>query len=348
MTDDTRHNSVTEIDDIVAAQIFSTSDVAFVLTNPRLNDNPVVYVNTAFERLTGYSKSMTIGRNCRFLQCEDTNKDDVKAIAKAIKSNRDIAITLLNQRANGERFYNGLIISPIFSEGGTGDGTPDYFIGMQREVQQNRMADQLVEFETAISEVQHRVKNHLSMILGLIRMKSRELEGNDELGDISRRIESLHILYDEMSSAQQFRNEDTIQLGAFLSRIASAISHLDGRAGVRVNVDVVPILMETNKAARIGLIVSEILTNCMQHAFTGRETGLVELRVSQLDRGGLRITISDDGVGLPDDLDWPSEGSLGARIVTGLCKGVNSKLEVVRGATGTVFIFDVPQTEVQA
>ena len=325
-----------------AAEIFSSSDIAFVLTNPQQDDNPIVYVNKAFEDLTGYSFASSVGRNCRFLQCEGTDERRLERIRKAVAKNQSIAVTLLNRRANGEEFLNALVISPVFREGREKSEKPDFFIGMQREVSSDSETEQLEDFENIISEVQHRVKNHLAMILGLIRLKSRELNGNGELNDISRRVESLQILYDEMSQAQRFRNEDTIQLGAFLSRIASAISHLDGRAGVRTNVDVEPMLIETDRAARIGLIVSEILTNSMQHAFKDRETGLLELRVRKTDEGGLRVTVSDDGVGIPEDIIWPDGGNLGGRIVKGLCQGLNSQLEVVRGATGTLIMFDIP------
>lgn len=333
---------IPKFDDQKAADIFSSSDIAFVLTNPNHEDNPIVYVNKAFEKLTGYSFDASVGRNCRFLQCEETDPRRVDRIRRAVENNESIAVTLLNRRADGEEFLNALVISPVFEDQTKPTGKPDFFIGMQREVSSDSETEQLEDFENIISEVQHRVKNHLAMILGLIRLKSRELDGNGELNDITRRVESLQILYDEMSQAQKFRNEDTIQLGAFLSRIASAISHLDGRAGVRTNVDVEPMLIETDQAARIGLIVSEILTNSLQHAFKGRETGLLELRVRKTNEGGLRVTVSDDGVGMPDDIKWPDGGNLGGRIVKGLCQGLNSQLEVVKGSTGTLVMFDIP------
>lgn len=331
-----------KIDDDEASEIFSASRVAFVITDPNQDDNPVIYVNKAFERLTGYSSEIAVGRNCRFLQCEDTKPESIKKIRDALASNAEIAITVANQRSDGEVFHNALVITPVYADLDDQTGVPQYFLGMQRRISGEDEESQLALFETAITEIQHRVKNHLSMILGLIRLKSRELSDADELGDISRRIESIQLLYEEMAAARRHSNEDKIQLGAYLGRVAAAIAHLDGRPGVRMNVDVASLEVQTDRAARIGLIVSEILTNCMQHAFDGQETGLVELRVVVTDAGGLRASISDDGVGLPENVDWPNSGGLGSRVVMGLIRGLQGSIEISRGRVGTVVIFEIP------
>lgn len=327
-----------------ATAIFSASGVSMVLTNPRLDDNPIIYVNRAFERLTGYSAEMAIGKNCRFLQAGDGAQEPLKPLRKAIIGGEQTAVILRNYRANGDPFLNALLISPIYDEQ---SGELAYFVGLQSEIDHDHQAEKLQRFEDVVAELQHRVKNHLSMIIGLIRMKARESgsENDDSLRDLSRRIESLQLLYEEMAAARADHNEDKIQLGAYLGRVANAIAHLDGRAGVRMNVSVEPLMMETEKAVRIGLVVSEILTNAMQHAFQNQKSGLVELRVTRTDGGGMRAFISDDGVGLPEDIDWPDQNGLGGRIVSGLCEGLNATLHVVRGAVGTIVTLDVPSAE---
>lgn len=325
-------------DDAIA--LFGSSGLAMVLTNPNLDDNPIVYVNRAFEELTGYTASMAVGRNCRFLQGEGTKAADIKAIREALDNQEDISIVLTNERANGEEFRNALLISPIFNEQ---TGELDYFVGLQSEMSHGDQGETLNLLEDAIAEVQHRVKNHLAMILSLIRLKSREMGEGEDLRDISRRIESLQLLYEEMSAAAKHTNEDKIQLGSYLGRVANAIAHLDGRAGVRVNVKVEPLVMETDSAVRVGLIVSEILTNAMQHAFEEQASGLVELIVTQTDDGGMRAIITDDGIGIPEDTDWPDNGGLGGQIIQGMCDGLGATLNVSRGAVGTIITLDVPR-----
>jgi PAS domain S-box-containing protein len=324
-----------------ATAIFSASTVAMVLTNPRLPDNPIVYVNRAFERLTGYASEAALGRNCRFLQCEQTSASTIKELRDAIDNREEISTVLTNARSNGERFLNALLISPVTDE----DGEVVYFVGLQSEVASDKLTERLKQFETVTAEIQHRVKNHLSMILGLIRMKARKSSDPDEFKDLSRRIESLQLLYEEMSAATLERNDGKIKLGAYLGRVANAIAYLDSRPGVRMNIHVEPLLVDTETAVRIGLILSEVLTNAMQHAFQEQNSGLVELRVVRTDNGGMRAIVTDDGVGLPEGVTWPNSDGLGGRIVEGLCDGLQATLKVTRGAVGTIVTLDVPEAD---
>jgi len=150
------------------------------------------------------------------------------------------------------------------------------------------------------------------------------------------------LLYEEMENVE---NDATIPLGAYISRIANAIGHLEGRSGVRTNVDADAIEVPFEVALRIGLTVSEILTNAMQHAFEGRDEGMVETRLKSTSNGGIRIQVSDDGVGIPEEAEWPSSDSQGGRIVKQLVQGLRGTLSVSRGDTGTIITLDIPIDE---
>nr|WP_202389913.1 ATP-binding protein [Parapontixanthobacter aurantiacus] len=134
-------------------------------------------------------------------------------------------------------------------------------------------------------------------------------------------------------------------MGAYLGRIASAIAHIDGREGIRVNFDADKIAVPVETAARTGLIFSEVLTNSLQHAFEDRSEGLVEARVKQLSGSTLRISVMDDGTGMPADHDWPNNGNLGSRIVRNLVAGLNGDLNVDTKIKGTTITLDIPLDE---
>ena len=329
----------TRLSELEARAVFDASRLAMVLTDPTLEDNPIVYVNRAFETLTGYTASMAVGRNCRFLQCAETDPAAVARIRAAVDRGEELVVSLLNARADGETFLNALMIAPVRDPS---TGEIGHFVGLQTEIARDETADRLRAFEDLVAEIQHRVKNHLSMILALVRLDAEEAGDPSRLSDLARRIESLQLLYEEMTAAQGTTNEDRIQLGSYLGRVANAIAHLDTRPGVRMNVQVDPLEVDTEIGVRIGLVVSEVLTNAMQHAFADRRSGLVELRVTRTEGGGMRAIVADDGVGLPEGVDWPGDAGLGGRIVTGLCDGLDATLNVVRGAVGTVVTFDVP------
>lgn len=100
------------------------------LADPDLPDMPIVYVNKAFEAITGYSREEVIGRNCRFLQGEDVNQEARAAIHEAIASCQPVEVTLRNYRKNGELFHNHLALTPLFDR----EGGLIYYLGVQYDV----------------------------------------------------------------------------------------------------------------------------------------------------------------------------------------------------------------------
>lgn len=327
------------LSDREAYAAFDAARVSMVLSDPNADDNPIVYVNRAFTETTGYSARAAVGRNCRFLQGEDTDPEEVQRIREAIAARHDITVDLVNYKSTGESFVNRLMVSPVFDS----EGELIYFLGIQRVLAPE---DRLISPNAVLHEmreIQHRVKNHLAMIASLIRMHGRGASGAEHhFNQLSRRVESLQVLYEELANPARRRNMDTVELGAYLSRLVSAMQNFDGRPGIRLNVSVDDFEAPTDTAVNIGLVVSEILTNALKHAFLGRETGLVELRMARLQGQVLRIIVSDDGVGMDDGAEWPSKESVGGRVIRSLILQLDGKVAVMRGANGTVVTLDVP------
>lgn len=319
--------------------VVHNNPLAMIVTNPNLEDNPIVYVNRAFERLTGYSMVASIGRNCRFLQGEGTDRETVDAMRDAIEARREVEVDIVNYRADGVEFLNKLLITPIYNE----DKDLAYFLGIQRQISGARRPTNIDE---ELREIQHRVKNHLQMVVSMIRMQSRtQSEGaNSEFSTLANRVETLQLLYQEMTESGVATVRSTqVQLGAYVTRIVSAISSLSNRPGVRVNVDTDAFEVSVDLAARIGLIASEIYTNALQHAFEDRSSGLVEIYLKQLSGGVIRLRVGDDGVGMPRDASWPDGNSLGGRIVSSLTENIGAQLSVDSGRSrGTTITVDIP------
>ena len=104
---------------------------SFVMTDARLEDNPIVFVNNAFVRLTGYSREEILGRNCRFLQGKDAKPETVAALHEAIEQGMTITVDILNYRKNGTTFWNRLRVRPAFSE----NGEIEHFVGIQNPIE---------------------------------------------------------------------------------------------------------------------------------------------------------------------------------------------------------------------
>jgi PAS domain S-box-containing protein len=106
------------------------TDITFTITDPRQPDNPLVWVNPSFSRITGYGYDESVGRNCRFLQGPATDEAALDDIRAALAEPRPITTTLLNYRKDGTAFWNQLSISPVFD----GEGSLVSFVGVQTDV----------------------------------------------------------------------------------------------------------------------------------------------------------------------------------------------------------------------
>jgi PAS domain S-box-containing protein len=121
-------------EDMDGAQLRDRAVVAaglsFTISDPRLPDNPLVFVNPAFERTTGYSAQEVLGRNCRFLQGRDTDPGAVARLRAAIAAEQHAVVVLLNHRKDGTAFWNEVSVSPVYDA----TGTLTHFVGIQADV----------------------------------------------------------------------------------------------------------------------------------------------------------------------------------------------------------------------
>jgi PAS domain S-box-containing protein len=139
------------------------SGLSVVVTDPRRDDNPIIYVNPAFTALTGYAASEATGRNCRFLQGAETDAETIADMACALKAGRQIDADILNYRKDGSRFWNRLFIAPISSNA----GQPAFFLATQLDVTDAHDAKSTVAaLETSkreVDELNERLRATLSM-----------------------------------------------------------------------------------------------------------------------------------------------------------------------------------------
>jgi PAS domain S-box-containing protein len=114
----------------VLTQILDSCVNGVTLTDPDLDDAPIVYANKAFEDMCGYPKEEIVGRNCRFLQGKDRDQPEIDRLRQAIKKGEAVEVTLRNYRKDGELFYNRLDIKPLLDD----RGNLVYYLGVQYDI----------------------------------------------------------------------------------------------------------------------------------------------------------------------------------------------------------------------
>lgn len=117
------------------------ADISMVVTDPRREDNPIIYVNRGFTELSGYSKEECLDRNCRFMNAEDSNQLGLTVVRRAVEQGESAKVLLRNYRKNGEMFWNELYLSPVYDE-----GKLVLFLGVQNDVSER------VSHETNLQE----------------------------------------------------------------------------------------------------------------------------------------------------------------------------------------------------
>lgn len=124
------------------ARAAMASELSFTISDPHADDDPLVWVNPAFERVTGYTAEDSVGRNCRFLQGPDTDRATVDRLRESLRAGETFAETILNYRKDGTPFWNQVVISPVLDA----DGVITHHVGIQADVTER------VELERARDE----------------------------------------------------------------------------------------------------------------------------------------------------------------------------------------------------
>jgi PAS domain S-box-containing protein len=130
------HRAATE--NLQLAQAITSASEGVIITDPNQPDNPIVYSNPAFSRMSGYQPEEVMGRNCRLLQGSGTDPQAIAQIRQAIAEQQEIQTTLLNYRKDGQPFWNELRISPVFSD----EGNLLYFVGLQTDITARKRAEE--------------------------------------------------------------------------------------------------------------------------------------------------------------------------------------------------------------
>jgi two-component sensor histidine kinase len=286
----------------------------------------IVYANPEFEKVAGQFAKDLVGKPWIALQCNAHDASSNLRLGAAIAEFSDFVGTFVLDCEGREPEIVDAYSNVIEDN----DGTPTFrFAALVRigAHEREELERQLREKDALLKEIQHRVKNNLQMITALMRLEARNAQGLADTAPFRRlagRIEAMKILYSLLSDNGQ---GGEIDLGVYLSEIATAVLHTHAVEGIRLNLKVDAYPVSVNVAMPTGLVVNELLTNTLKHAFIGRDGGAITLE-SVSDGNGCRIIIADDGVGLPAGVEWPKRGKLSSLIVQSLRENAKAKVEV--------------------
>lgn len=212
-----------------------------------------------------------------------------------------------------------------------------YAIERKRTEESLRIA--LRQKEVLLQEVHHRVKNNLQIITSLLSLEAEDLPpvAQRAFEESQRRVQSMALLHDQLYRTD---HPDRLDFREYVSVLIHSLftAHHGSSGPIELRQELDPVLLNLDQAMPCGLILNELLTNSLKHAFPGDRRGEVLVALHCRDDGQVALRVADNGIGLPPGFDWRQSSSLGLRIVNILAGQLNGtvKLAAAGGADFTL------------
>lgn len=211
---------------------------------------------------------------------------------------------------------------------------------------QTRTADlsvALQEREVLLQEIHHRVKNNLYVIASLMEMQARLLpkgDGRHALQECQGRVHAIALIHEKLYQAKNYAE---VPFADYIRGLASEIFLATGVSpdAVALELSIGDVTIAVDKAIPCGLILNELITNALKHAFPGGRHGTIRVELARADSGRLRLAVADDGIGFPEGFNLRDQKSLGLRLLGTLAKQLDASL-TSSGSGGASFELTFP------
>lgn len=208
-----------------------------------------------------------------------------------------------------------------------------------REVSERKAAEEkvlasLYEKEILLKEIHHRVKNNLQIISSLLSLQSEKIKDTSTLRalrDSQARVRSMALIHQKL---YQSKNLAKIEFGEYVQSLSRDLfrSYQRTLGDIQLKIQADEVLLDLDYAVPCGLILNELMTNALKYAFPNGRNGTLQVELRAGDDHTISLRVTDDGVGLPEDLDIANIKSLGLQLINGLTKQMNGRLEVGNSA----------------
>jgi PAS domain S-box-containing protein len=315
-----------------AHALMSINDSVFI-TDP---DDTIIFVNRAFSQTYGYEPDEIVGRPGSVLWGGDLDPGSWPAL----DPDDDVGWSgeIVHRRKDGRQLPVSLTRSVVRNESGDGVAV----VGVARDITARKRTEEqlkasLKEKEVLLKEIHHRVKNNLQVVSSLLNLQSGTLTDEhtvDALRDSQNRVKSMALIHERLYQSTALTRID------FGEYVRNLVSHIKGSfrgvGDIEVLVDVEDLLFDVDVAIPCGLIVNELVSNSIKHAFAPGEAGTITIRLRREGEDRLALTVGDDGKGFPEELDVAEAQSLGLQLVSMLTQQLRGELSRESGPGSSV------------
>jgi two-component system CheB/CheR fusion protein len=313
--------------------------------------------NVGAERLLGFPEAEIVGKP--FEQIFTPEDVAAGSAQQELQTARDTGTSEDERwhiRKDGSRFFASGVLTAVSDAGGglrgyskiMRDVTERYWAEHRLKDQEQKLRASLAEKEALLKEIHHRVKNNLQIIASLLDLQSEFLDQADTkavLVEMNTRVRSIAAIHELLYTASDFSR---IEFRRFVDKLVQDVLalHRQDATPVEVEIETQSALLEMTQAVPCGLIVNELLTNALKHAFPEGRQGTIKVSFGW-DQTDWRLEVSDNGIGLPADVLPDRVNSMGFQLIQLLVQQLNGGLVVTRHA-GTQFVIKFPRTSLPA
>jgi len=300
-----------------------------------------VRINKAGADLLGYSSEELIGKSDYDFFIKEEADFFIRMDKEVLKKGTmiDILEESIKTRYKGERKLHTKKI-PLKDN----KGIPEYLLGISEDITEQKRAEDLIkaslkEKETLLQEIHHRVKNNMQVIASLLNLQAGAIKSKrvrELLRESQSRVHAMAAVHETLHESDRLSE---INLQFFLFKITYAVFDMYSIAPERIvlinEIEELPISIK--QATPLGLIINELMSNALKYAFPNDRKGQITVAMKKIDND-FELTVMDDGVGFPEELDWLNSKSLGLKLVRSLAEDQLGGSVEMESTNGTKFI----------
>jgi PAS domain S-box-containing protein len=350
--DITEHKKAEEKIRTLANIVESSGDAILTLSL----DGIITTWNKGAERIYGYSSEEILGKSVSVLAPDNLKGETERLIEKVKLGNKTQHYVTSRLKKEGKLIDVSITLSPVFDESKKFVAISAVTLDITSKIDAEKS---LLKAEiTRKQELHHRIKNNLQVISSLLdlqadKFKNREFIKNSEFLEAFResrdRVISMALIHEELYKRKQF---ETLDLSAYIRKLVEKLFQtyrLDDK-NIHMYMDLEEnVFLNMDNVVPLGIIVTELVSNSLKHAFSGRDEGRIDINLRREKNGGLInnredgkyegckstgfiLKVADDGVGISESIDLKNPKSLGIQLVTTLVDQLNGRFELKRNS----------------
>ncbi|WP_286244365.1 MASE3 domain-containing protein [Methanobacterium ferruginis] len=302
-------------------------------------DGTVTSWNKGAEEMYGYSAEEIIGKNISILSPPKLKKEIPDLIDKVEHGEKIQRYETLRLKKDGTLINASITLSPVFDI----SGKMVKISIIARDITDTKKAEDeikraLKEKEVLLREIHHRVNNNMQIILSLLNLQTQYVETDEALEilqETQNRVKAMATIHENL---YQSHDLTTINFAEYIQSLVKGIffSYRIKEGQIEPIIEIGDVMLNIETAVPCGLIISELVSNSLKHAFSPEQKGIIRISLHSQD-DTFTLTINDNGIGFPDDLDFKNTNSLGLQLVNNLINQIDGDIQLNK-THGTEFI----------